>query len=199
MNKIKERKEKKDLKREEKRKQIAESTIRALCQLGYCNTSLRDIAELSGNALGTLHYYFEDRDDLIIYSLKHYKDRFLAQYTDVLKNAETLDDTISELSQSLAEALVYRADTHRLWYDIRNQAIFEPAFQDIVGEFEDGLIHMLSIVEQRFLAPRANSQMDYIAIDGLFRYLMQNDHPEHRDLEYVDNQYQQLLKRIWAP
>ena len=44
----------KSAKRARKRDELADSAIAALKQLGYARTSLRDIAELSGVAVGTL-------------------------------------------------------------------------------------------------------------------------------------------------
>jgi AcrR family transcriptional regulator len=74
--KLKVRALRKSAKRNEKKRQIAESAINALQELGYANTSLRDIASKSGMSLGILHYYFEDRSDLIIYCVKTYKTGF---------------------------------------------------------------------------------------------------------------------------
>ena len=60
-----------------KKRPIAESAITALQELGFANTSLRDIAAKSDMSLGMLHYYFEDRSDLIIYCVRIYKQDFV--------------------------------------------------------------------------------------------------------------------------
>ena len=77
-NKLADRAERKNRKREGKRQQIASSAIEALTQLGYANTSMRDIAAVSDMSLGMLTYYFGDKSDLIIYCVTTYKSDFVS-------------------------------------------------------------------------------------------------------------------------
>ena len=62
-------------KRADKRRELAEHAISMFGNLGYARTTLRDIASQSGVSLGILHYYFEDKVDLISYCVKLYKER----------------------------------------------------------------------------------------------------------------------------
>jgi len=57
----------------ERRAQLAASALQTLSELGYARTSLRDIAQNSEFSHGVLHYYFNDKVDLIIESVKQYK------------------------------------------------------------------------------------------------------------------------------
>ncbi|WP_443070248.1 TetR/AcrR family transcriptional regulator [Sulfitobacter sp.] len=109
--KLKVRALRKSAKRDEKKRQIAESAIDALQELGYANTSLRDIAAKSGMSRGILHYYFEDRSDLIIYCVRTYKRNFVDGIITALDGATDRSAVIDTLSGALALSIVKDAKT----------------------------------------------------------------------------------------
>lgn len=196
--KLSDRVERKSKKREDKRRQLAESTAHALCTLGYANTSLRDIAEHSGNALGTLHYYFEDRVDLITFSVKMYKSAFLDELRTAAEASATLQEVIANLSAGLSNGVTFHAEEHKLWFDIRNQAMFDTAFETAIAEIEGEIIRVFSEIEKRFLHGRNDAALDYTAVDGLFRYIMQSKMPEHRDYDANVHEFQKMLNYLWT-
>lgn len=172
--KLQARAAKKNAKRDTKKRQIADSAISALQELGYANTSLRDIAEKSDMSLGMLHYYFEDRTDLIIYCVRIYKDEFVRNIMDALDGAQDRDGVIEAFSGALVGAIMDDAMTHRLWYDIRSQAMFDEKFRPVVDEIEQKMISIVgaALVKSGHVAPQ-NVAISYGVIDGVFRYLMQ--------------------------
>lgn len=196
--KLKARAERKSLKRDEKKRQIAKSAIEALKELGYANTSLRDIAEKSDMSLGMLHYYFEDRSDLIIYCVSIYKEEFVRNISEALDNAEGRDVVIEEFSQALVTSIVDDEMTHRLWYDIRTQAMFDETFRPVVSEIEGKLI---GIVKAAFLkaghvAP-ADIELSYALLDGVFRFMMQSQIPRHTvTRDEMTNVFRSLLGKF---
>lgn len=196
--KLKARAERKSAKRDEKKQQIAESAIEALKELGYANTSLRDIAEKSDLSLGMLHYYFEDRTDLIIYCVEIYKRQFVANIMGALDKAQGRDSVIEQFSTALAASLVDDAMTHRLWYDIRNQALFDASFRPVVTEIEDMLIGIVrSAMTKAGHANLENIDLSYALLDGVFRHLMQGRVGETpRDRETMATIFRTLLDRF---
>lgn len=169
------RADRKSAKQDKKKRQIADSAITALQELGYANTSLRDIAAKSEMSLGILHYYFEDRSDLIIYCVRIYKQDFVASIRHALDRATGRDAVIDALAGALAVSITKDASTHRLWYDIRNQALFDERFQQVTAEIETMLISMVS---QAFVrAGHATTllvALQYALLDGVFRFLLQD-------------------------
>lgn len=174
--KLKDRALRKSAKRDEKKRQIAASAIIALQELGYANTSLRDIAAKSDMSLGILHYYFEDRSDLIIYCVRVYKQEFVAGIIAALDQVNGRDAVIDALSGALALSIVKDAMTHRLWYDIRNQALFDETFRPVTAEIEDTLMSIVSAAFARsgHTAAPAMIGIQYALLDGVFRYLLQD-------------------------
>lgn len=111
-------------KREYKMRMIAVSAIAALRQLGYANTSMRDIAEMSDLSLGMLNYYFRDKTELIVFCVRIYKADFIEAVAGIADAADSLDEVIDILSKGLSVAITDNGATHKLWYDIRTQAMF---------------------------------------------------------------------------
>lgn len=186
-------------KREEKRRALIESASDALRALGYANTSLRDIAEASGVSLGQLHYYFEDRTDLILFCVHHYKDAFLADVDAATAGVRDRDGAVAALAAVLAGTLARSALTHRLWYDIRAQAMFDPAFRPVTAEIEAAMVAVFADLQARMgaAADPGRAALDYAAVDGLFRWFMQQDpRPPEAQMRAA---FAGLLSRLWAP
>lgn len=196
--KLKARAERKHAKRDEKKRQIAQSAIEALKELGYANTSLRDIAEKSDMSLGMLHYYFDDRTELIIFCVQTYKQEFFRNIIEALNKAEGRESVIEAFAESLAASIADDSMTHKLWYDIRTQAMFDEAFGPVVADIEEMLIDIV-----RTALTKANLQVDetvavqYAVIDGVFRFLMQGqlgDTP--RDKAEIANTFRALFAQL---
>src|SRR3954471_20135969 len=109
---------------EERRRELADAAVQTLSELGYARTSLREIAQNSEFSHGVLHYYFSDKVDLIICSVKQYKARCVTRYDHAVENATTCDELMEGFLQSLGDTLRDEGHVHRLWYDLRSQALF---------------------------------------------------------------------------
>ena len=163
----------KTAKRSRKKEDLADNAIMALKQLGYARTSLRDIAELSGVAVGTLHYYFEDKTDLIGFCVRRYKAGFVAEMDAILQDGDGAAPLPDRFARGLAMSIRRDAETHRLWYDIRSQALFDPAFEEVVDGIETALVALVERLLVQIGAPREGALDAYLRIDAAFRYFLQ--------------------------
>src|ERR1700760_1311006 len=127
----------------ERRAELAEATLQTLSELGYARTSLREIAQNSAYTHGILHYYFTDKFDLILCSVRHYKARCVTRYDEVTARAKSSAELIEDFLAALAASLREEAHLHRLWYDIRAQAMFEVVFRADVAEIDKSLEDMI--------------------------------------------------------
>ncbi|HEY0470822.1 MAG TPA: TetR/AcrR family transcriptional regulator [Kribbella sp.] len=158
----------------ERRSQLATSALRTLSELGYARTSLREIAQNSEFSHGVLHYYFRDKVELITYCVKQYKAECVLRYDQIVATAETADELRETFGVALAGTCDEDGPMHRLWYDLRNQALFEDSFRADVLEIDKSLELMIwRIVTQyaelsgRKLA--VSSATAYGLLDGLFQ------------------------------
>src|SRR6201996_4020740 len=164
--------------REEKtaarRIELAEAALETLGELGYARTSLREIAQNSAFTHGVLHYYFSDKFDLILCSVRHYKARCVTRYDEVTASATSGAELLEGFLSALATTLREEAPLHRLWYDIRAQAMFEVAFRADVAEIDKSLEDMIWRIVSRLaelggVVPGVTPSAIYAAIDGLFQ------------------------------
>ncbi len=177
-------------KREAKKREIAQSAISALKTYGYAKTTLRDIADQSDLSLGMLHYYFDDKEQLLIYCVRLYKEEFVAKMNDVLTSASSTDHLVPAFTRALAETIRNDADIHRLWYDIRGQAMFDERFQPVVTELEGMLQDLLRPFATEPSQAHHYQEVLYAQVDGVFRFLLQR---RTGGEELSENEMQEML------
>ncbi len=158
----------------ERRAQLAASALQTLSEQGYARTSLRDIAQNSEFSHGVLHYYFNDKVDLIIQSVKLYKAECVKRYDEIVATSRTAPELKHGFSTTLSGTLREDASMHRLWYDLRNQSLFEESFRADVLEIDQSLQRMIWRIVSQYGelvgAPLAvTSSTAYAIFDGLFQ------------------------------
>ncbi|MEU2030820.1 TetR/AcrR family transcriptional regulator [Nocardia amamiensis] len=158
----------------ERRAQLAAAALHTLAELGYARTSLREIAQKSEFTHGVLHYYFNDKVELITHAVRQYEAVCVTRYDDIVATATTADGLRSDFGTAMATTLDTDAALHRLWYDLRNQSLFEESFRDDVIEIDGRREQMIHNVVRRYaelsgkplLVP---SKTAYALFDGLFQ------------------------------
>lgn len=165
---------------DERRDQLAESALATLGELGYARTSLREIATNSEFSHGVLHYYFDDKLDLIVYCVRLYKARCVTRYDAVISDSTTPEDLVDAFAAKLVETIVEDGPMHRLWYDLRTQSMFEARLREAVVTIDKTLADMVWAVVLRYaeLAEREPSMpasSAYGLLDGLFQQALLND------------------------
>jgi AcrR family transcriptional regulator len=158
----------------ERRAQLAASALQTLSELGYARTSLRDIAQNTAFSHGVLHYYFRDKVDLIIEAVKQYKAECVKRYDEVIATATSAEQLKRAFSAALVKTLHDDGAMHRLWYDLRNQSLFEASFHADVLAIDASLQAMIWRVLSQYAelasAPLAVSPSTaYALFDGLFQ------------------------------
>lgn len=158
----------------ERRAELAEAALLTLSELGYARTSLREIAQNSEFSHGVLHYYFRDKVDLILCSVRQYKARCVTRYDQVTADAKTSEELMTGFLGALAQTMRDEPHMHRLWYDIRSQTLFETAFRTDVAELDKSLENMIWRIICRFAELIGEPQsmpprVIYAMIDGLFQ------------------------------
>ncbi|MES2993781.1 MAG: TetR/AcrR family transcriptional regulator [Pseudomonadota bacterium] len=158
----------------ERRAELGEAALQTLAELGYARTSLREIAQNSEFSHGVLHYYFTDKVDLILCSVRQYKARCVSRYDEVTTTSTTYAELLDGFAGALGQTVRDEAPMHRLWYDLRSQSLFEEAFRADVSAIDKSLEKMIWRVLSRLaeLAARpvrAPSDVAYAMLDGLFQ------------------------------
>lgn len=160
-----------------RRSELARAALNTLAELGYARTSLREIAQNSEFSHGVLHYYFNDKVELITVCVRDYKTSCVQRYDRITTDAKTYAELIETFLQALGTTLHEDAKMHRLWYDLRAQALFEPAFRSDVMEIDRSLEALIWRLVSR-AAELAGAKIAlpspalYATFDGLFQHAL---------------------------
>jgi AcrR family transcriptional regulator len=158
----------------ERRAELVEAALQTLAELGYARTSLREIAQKSRFSHGVIHYYFNDKDDLIAYCVRDYKSKCVLRYDQIVDAAPSYVELVETFAAGLSTTLSEDAKLHRLWYDLRVQSLFEERFRADVEEIDGKLENMVWRVMTRAFALKdieatVTPALAYAALDGLFQ------------------------------
>ncbi|UUZ60270.1 TetR/AcrR family transcriptional regulator [Nocardioides sp. B-3] len=156
-----------------RRDQLAESALITLGERGYAKTSLREIAQNSPFSHGVLHYYFDNKIELITYCVRYYKAQCVTRYDEVVATSTTADELRARFADKLVETLTEEPQMHRLWYDLRTRAMFEADLRQAVLEIDKSLEVMIWRVISRFAelseaTPTPDAATTYALLDGVF-------------------------------
>ena len=189
----------------ERRTQLAAAALQTLAELGYARTSLRDIAQNSEFSHGVLHYYFSDKFELITYCVRQYKAECVTRYDSIVATAESPAELKAGFGAAMAATLREDATMHRLWYDLRNQSLFEEAFRADARDIDQSLERMIWRIVTKYAElaetpPAVTSSVAYALFDGVFQHALishlAGSATAARDLEQT---VQRLLESLTAP
>lgn len=157
----------------DRRKELADSALAAIADQGFARTGLRDIAARSALSTGILHYYFADKDDLIAQAIWQYKSECARRYDPIVTTATTAKELVARFGEEMTATLRDEADMHRLWYDLRNQSLFDEGFRDTIIAIDGLLSDMVWAVVARYAelcgaTPAIDPETAYALFDGVF-------------------------------
>lgn len=161
-------------KHDERRRELADSALQTLGELGYARSSLREIANNSEFSHGVVHYYFRDKMELIVYCVRHYKSTCVHRYDGVIADSTTPEELVTGFTELVIQTLCEEVSMHRLWYDLRSQSYFEEDLREAVLAIDETLEDMIWRVASKYaeLSGRelvATPDVAYAMCDGLFQ------------------------------
>lgn len=157
--------------------EIADAALGALGELGYARSSMRAIAGSTSFSEGVLHHHFHDVIELVAYCVRRYKARCVTRYDEIISGATSPEDLTSLFADSLVQTMEADAAMHRLWYDIRSQAMFEDRLRPTVVDLDRQLGAMICRVVDQYAVLRGqpirvSPALAYAVFDGLFESML---------------------------
>ncbi|OLZ60720.1 TetR/AcrR family transcriptional regulator [Amycolatopsis keratiniphila] len=156
-----------------RRAELADSALETLSELGYARTSLREIAQKSNFSHGVLHYYFTDKVELLTYAIRRNEEVWVTRCQEDVASARSASDLKHGFGAAMAGTLRADAIMHRLWYDLRNQSLYEDAFRSDVLVIDERREATIWCVVERYAnlaggSPLVTRPVAYATFDGLF-------------------------------
>jgi len=103
--------------------EILALSFKYMTEHGLENTSIRDLAQGTGMSLGSIYYWFEDKDDLVLNSVKYglakSSMRIFTNAFEVIEDLEKFIENVLELVREEQKALrtVFQAATSPVYGD----------------------------------------------------------------------------------
>ena len=111
---------------DERAEQILVAACRAIARLGFGSTRIADVAREAGTSTGTVHYYFETKDDLLVAALRWANTRPYDRLDEMLDPG---DDATTKLAKLIEFSVPYPGrgrDGWVLWLEFWNRALLRP-------------------------------------------------------------------------
>ena len=120
-----------DPRRPERLEAILEAACRAIVERGFPATRIADVARAAGVSTGTVHYYFETRDEVLIAALKWAAGRLFAR----VEEADGADPPrrLGHLLEVSVPTPGAARDEYVLWIELWLRVLHQP---DLLPEIE---------------------------------------------------------------
>lgn len=181
---------------EVRRAELAAAALATLNDFGYARTSLREIAQKSGFSHGVFHYYFRDKVELITYCVREYKLACVGHYDEIASTATSAEQVRLAFAAALAASARDDTPMHRLWYDLRNQSMFDDDFHADVTEVDSSLETMIWTIVSTYAAFHGTEialprRTVYALFDGMFQQCLLDIHAGNPDAPAI------LQQGVW--
>lgn len=166
----------------DKKEIIFHEATRLFAEKGYKETSMGEVAKLTGVAQGTIFYHFKSKEDLFLAILEEFKNSIHYEFANWLGNH--FFSTGLEMVEAALDFYLYLAGTmedrflilHR--HDAYELALHNPIFSEYLEAIYERLV---DIFEQAILlgqrdgsigeiSPKKNAMLIFTMVDGLVRF-----------------------------
>lgn len=109
-----------DLKRarEEKVERILEAAVAVLAEKGYDNATIKQIALKAKVNWGLLHYYFKDKEDLVVHALEFASDKILRSTSQLFSAERSPEETVDRAIDLLKRNYSENAGFYKLLFEM---------------------------------------------------------------------------------
>ena len=160
------------------RQDIMRATYRALCEHGYANLTMQDIADEFDKSKSLLHYHYDTKEDLLLAFL----DYAIGWVGDRLAESET-EDPVARLDEYVDKFVIDPDREHRWGFalaliELRLQAVHNDQFREkLASHYEGNVTAAAEIIEEgieagvfREVDAHATGEMIYTAREGAQMY-----------------------------
>lgn len=117
--------------KEERRQQILEALSLCLQKKSFEKTSIKDIAMVAGVNHGVLHYYFENKESILLHYIDYIMDYYGSQFNDWIGAKDTSkysrQDFILEIFKFANHKITLNKNLSRLFVEIWEIALYNTA------------------------------------------------------------------------
>jgi AcrR family transcriptional regulator len=113
--------------------QILAAACRVIQERGFAGTRISDIAREAGTSTGTIHYWFEVKDEVLTAALKWSSEQLFARLEELAAGARSERERLAQLLEAALPSPGPRRGEYMLWMELWVRALHEP---DLLPECE---------------------------------------------------------------
>jgi len=122
--------------------EIMEATYRALCEHGYADLTMQDIADESDKSTAALHYHYDTKEELLLSFLEYLFERFEGRIQRRLADADSDDATerlrtFVETVLTPPEEVTNHQQFRTAFLEIKAQAPYNDAYRERLQRFDE--------------------------------------------------------------
>jgi AcrR family transcriptional regulator len=106
--------------------QILEAACRAIQQRGFAGTRISDVAREAGTSTGTIHYWFEAKDEVLTAALKWASEKLFARLEELSAGVDSERERLAQLLEASVPSSGPRRGEYMLWMELWVRALHEP-------------------------------------------------------------------------
>lgn len=191
--------------KETRRKQIFESAIKLTIEKGYIETSMDDIAKFAGISKGNIYYHFKSKQELFVELYHNLVDRYLENFSQLVKEANSAEDIIRKIFTSYDEMVELDKDTYKGVFEFYMQGIREKELLSALTESLNYFIELITNIIERGqengefrkdVVPGTIAKFIMAAGDGikLFHLILPNNLDNKKDMGLLAQMFIDYLK-----
>lgn len=176
-------------KSEEKRRQILSAAFQALSEHGYDSVTLQTIADYAEVSKGVVHYYFDNKEAVLIELLGWLTGRISAKEQAAVAEQQTAEGKLTAYIESAFAGPAQNRSFYRVYLDFLARASRIPAYREINQRFYDSCAaistEVLTLGQRegifsKELTPETTAPLIRSIIDGcLIQWLMSGNDELH--------------------
>jgi AcrR family transcriptional regulator len=90
----------------EKRNRIIEKGFELMCENGYYNTTIPDIAKIASVSVGIIYQYFNDKKEIFIEGVKNYSNNIMYPMLNILETGEIKINDLKTVMESMIDNFI---------------------------------------------------------------------------------------------
>ena len=152
---------------------LMEATYRALCEHGYADLTMQDIADEAGRSKSLLHYHYDTKEGLFVAFFDYLLDGFEARVADG-DDGRSARERLLSLVALLTVDDEEEARLHQALLELRTQAPYNEAYRQQLRRTKGSLQTLIADViadgvesgEFREVDPESTARFVLAALDG---------------------------------
>jgi AcrR family transcriptional regulator len=184
----------------EKRNRIIEKGFELMCENGYYNTTIPDIAKAADVSVGIIYQYFNDKKDIFIEGVNNYSNNIMYPMLNILETKEIKITDLRSIMEGMIDNFI---KTHTITKKAHEELMaMSHLDEDVADIFKNSELKMtekiVSLLENNNIHPTNAREKVHIAvglIDNLCHEIVYHKH-ESFDYELMKEEVINIIVNI---